>query len=54
MHNPARDPFYEGFWADIQEGIDAADRGELFDLEDVARELRAERSTTVAEDLLSE
>jgi hypothetical protein len=45
MHNPERDPFYEGLWADIQEGIEAADRGDLFDLEDVARELRGESAT---------
>jgi predicted transcriptional regulator len=48
MHNPARDPFFEGLWADVQEGIDAANAGDLFDLEDVARDLRAE-STTAAE-----
>jgi predicted transcriptional regulator len=46
MHNPQRDPFFEGLWADIQEGIEAADRGDLFDLEDVARELRGESTTT--------
>jgi hypothetical protein len=49
MHNPARDPFYEGLWADVQEGIEAADRGDLFDLEDVARELRGDESTTAAD-----
>jgi hypothetical protein len=42
MHNPERDPFYEGLWADIQEGIEAADRGDLVDGEDVFRELLGE------------
>jgi hypothetical protein len=31
MHNPERDPFYEGLWADVREGVEAADRGELLD-----------------------
>jgi predicted transcriptional regulator len=44
MHNPERDPFHEGLWADIQEGIEAADRGDLFDLEEVARDLGCEKS----------
>lgn len=39
MHNPERDPFYEGLWADIREGIEASERGEVFDGEDVFREL---------------
>jgi hypothetical protein len=28
MHDPQRDPFFEGLKADIQEGVDAIDRGE--------------------------
>jgi hypothetical protein len=28
MHEPQRDPFFEGLKADIQEGVDAIDRGE--------------------------
>ena len=35
---------YEGlFWADLQEGIDAADRGDLYDGEEVFAELLGER-----------
>jgi hypothetical protein len=41
MHDPQRDPFYEGLWADVQEGVEAADRGDLVD-EDVFRELLGE------------
>ncbi len=29
MHNPQRDPFFERLWAEVQEGIDDADRGDL-------------------------
>jgi hypothetical protein len=31
MHNPERDPFYEGLWADVRDGVEAVDRGELLD-----------------------
>ena len=44
MHNPERDPFFEGLCADIQEGIDEANRGDLLDGEDVFRELLGEES----------
>jgi predicted transcriptional regulator len=45
MHEPQRDPFYEGLRADILEGAADADRGDLVDLEDVIRELRDENAT---------
>lgn len=47
MHNPQRDPFYEGLWADIQEGVEAADRGDLVDGEDAFRELLGEEPAIV-------
>ncbi len=39
MYEPKGDPFFEQLKADIQEGIDSADRGELIAEEDVWREL---------------
>jgi hypothetical protein len=35
MHEPQRDPFIEGLKADIQEGLDAIDRGETIPAADV-------------------
>jgi len=48
MHDPARDPFFEGLWADVQEGIDEANRGELLDGEEVFAELLGEERATAA------
>ncbi len=42
MHDPKRDPFFEGLWADVQEGIDAANAGDLVDGEEFFAELLAE------------
>ncbi len=41
MQQPKSDPFFEQLKADIQEGIDAGDRGETTAGEDVWRELHA-------------
>jgi hypothetical protein len=35
MHDPQRDPFFEGLKADIQEGVDAIDRGETVPADEV-------------------
>ena len=35
MHDPQRDPFFEGLKADIQEGVDAIDRGETIPADEV-------------------
>ncbi len=40
MEQHAADPFFEQLKADVQEGIDAADRGELVDAEVVWQEMR--------------
>jgi predicted transcriptional regulator len=45
MHDPQRDPFYEGLRADILEGAADADRGDLVDLEEVIRELHDENAS---------
>ena len=45
MHDPKRDPFFEGLWADVQEGLDEANRGELLDGEEVFAELLGEPAT---------
>ncbi len=42
MHDPQRDPFFEGLWADVQEGIDAANAGDLVDGEEFFAELLGE------------
>jgi hypothetical protein len=35
MHDPQRDPFFEGLEADIKEGVDAIDRGETVPADEV-------------------
>jgi hypothetical protein len=35
MHDPQRDPFFEGLKADIQEGVDAIDRGDTVQADEV-------------------
>jgi hypothetical protein len=40
MEQRAPDPFFEQLKADIQEGVEAADRGELIDADVVWEEMR--------------
>ena len=42
MEQRAPDPFFEQLKADIQEGVDAADRGELVDADTVWDEVRSQ------------
>ena len=41
MHQPQTDPFYEQLQRDIQEGIEAADRGELIAADEVRAHFQA-------------
>jgi hypothetical protein len=41
MLQPKNDPFFEQLKADIQEGVDACDRGETYSAEEVFRGLYA-------------
>ena len=41
----ATSAIYERLWAELQQGIDAADRGELYDGEEVFAELLGERES---------